>query len=120
MKEQRKWKLSDLRTGLKNAFGAIIRGNLLLRLNVGRYFLHIAYTFLLLWIIIFQSLVTENALDKVEKNKLTLRDMQIVLSDKTFEEAMSSRREAVQAKLREMGSPLQEPSNPAIILKNGR
>ncbi len=120
MEEKRKWKVSDLGTGLKNGFGAIIRGNLLLRLNVGRYFLHIAYTFLLCWILIFESLMPENALDKVEKNKQTLQEMQIVLSDKTFEEAMSSRREAIQARLKEMGSSLQEPRNPAIILKNGR
>ena len=47
MEQKRKWKLSDLWELLKNGFSAIITGNLLLRLNAGRYFIHIAYTFLL-------------------------------------------------------------------------
>ena len=67
MEQKRKWKVSDIWEGLKNGFSAIITGNLLLRLNAGKYFIHIAYTFLLFWILIFESLMAENALSKVEK-----------------------------------------------------
>ena len=68
MEQKRKWKISDIWEILKNGFAAIVTGNLLLRLNAGRYFIHIAYTFLLFWILIFESLMAENALSKVERN----------------------------------------------------
>ncbi len=121
MEEKRKWKVSDISEILRNGFNAIIHGNLLLRLNVGKYFMHIAYTFLLFWILIFESLMAENALGKVERGKEKLHEMEIVLADKTFEAAMSSRRSAVIDKLHELGSRLEEPQAPAtVIKKNGR
>ncbi len=117
MEEKRKWKVSDLWVLLKNGLSAILTGNLLLRLNLGRYFMHIAYTFLLFWILIFESLVAENALSKVEKNKAKIREMEIVYSDKTFEVASMSRRSEVEKRLEAMGSALREPERNAIIVE---
>ena len=102
---------------LRNGFSAIITGNLLLRLNAGKYFIHIAYTFLLFWILIFESLMAENALSKVEKNKAKIREMEIVYADKTFEVASMSRRSAIQKRLEAMGSQVQEPRQQAIVIE---
>ena len=117
MEQKRKWKLSDLWELLRNGFSAIITGNLLLRLNAGKYFIHIAYTFLLFWILIFESLMEENALSKVEKNKAKIREMEIVYADKTFEVASMSRRSSVQKRLEAMGSQVQEPQRQARTLE---
>ena len=38
------WKLADVGAFFKNSFSAILKGEFLLRLNVGRYFIHIVYT----------------------------------------------------------------------------
>ena len=102
---------------IKNVFSAILKGNLLLRLNVGKYFIHILYVFFLAWMLILCNLLTENTLDKVEKNKAALHEKEIVLSDRTFELAAASRRSAVRQKLEEMGSNVQEPAVNATVLK---
>ena len=88
-----------------------------LRLNIGRYFLHIAFTFLLFWILIFESMIAENMLGKVEQGKAKLRELEIICADKTFEVASMSRRSEVQKRLEAMGSKVKEPEKPAIILE---
>ncbi len=117
MEEKRKWKLSDIWELLRNGISAIVTGNLLLRLNAGKYFVHIAYTFLLFWILIFESLVAENALSKVEKNKARIKEMEIIYADRTFEVASMSRRSEVQKRLAAMGSSVQEPDAQAITIE---
>ncbi len=114
---KRKWKISDLWTLLRNGVAAIFTGNLLLRINAGKYFIHIAYTFLLCWILIFQSLMAENVLNKVEKNKAKLNELEIIYADKTFEVASMSRRSAVAKRLKDLGSDVGEPTEQAIILE---
>lgn len=114
MEQKRKWKVSDLWELLRNGFSAIITGNLLLRLNAGRYFIHIAYTFFLFAVLIFESLVAENALSKVEKNKARIKEMEIVYSDKTFAVASMSRRSEVEKRLEAMRSKVKEPEKQAI------
>lgn len=113
----RKWKLSDVWTLLKNGFTAIIKGDFLLRINAGKYFIHIAFTFGLLWIVIFQSLMAETALRNVEKNKEKIRELEVIYADKTFEVASMSRRSSVQQRLQDMGSELREPEQQTIVLK---
>jgi len=112
----RKWKVSDIGTFLKNSFLAILQGRFLMRLRIDRYFVHIVYTFFLMAMLILISLGIESSLNKVEKNKQTIKELAIVYSDKTFEVADRSRRAAVEATLREMGSKVQEPVQPATVL----
>ena len=117
MEQKRKWKVSDIWEGLKNGFSALITGNLLLRLNAGKYFIHIAYTFLLFWILIFESLMAENALSKVENNNGKIKEMEIIYADKTFEVASMSRRSEVEKRLQAMGSKVKEPEKQAITIE---
>ena len=114
---KRKWKVSDLGTLLKNSFLAILQGRFLLRLKIDKYFAHIVYAFFLMAMLILISLGTESSLNKVEDNKKTIAEMEIIFSDKTFEVADRSRRSAVAEKLREMGSKVQEPLKSATVLK---
>ena len=115
--EKRKWKVSDIWTILKNGLGAIVKGDFLLRVNAGKYFIHIAYTFILLGIIILQSLMVETALGKVERNKETIHNLEIAQSDKTFELAAVSKRGSVRERLLDLGSKVTEPENSATELE---
>lgn len=117
MKEgKRKWKIADIGTFLKNSFVAILKGEFLLRLNVGRYFVHIAYTFFLFAMVIWVSLMIDNTLSKVEKNNKVIQELEIVNSQKTYELVSLSRRSSVNTLLQQMGSDVQEPQQPAVKL----
>lgn len=102
---------------IKNSIPAILKGEFLLRLNVGRYFIHILYAFLLLGVIIWVSLMTESSMAKVEKNKQTIKELEIINSARTYEVVSLSKRSSVQENLRLMGSGIQEPQKPATVLK---
>lgn len=113
----RKWKFSDIGTFLKNSFLAILQGRFLLRLKIDKYFVHIVYAFFLMAMLILISLGTESTLNKVEENKKTIAELEIIYSDKTFEVADRSRRAAVEETLKLMGSQVREPVQSATILK---
>ena len=110
------WKLADIGVFFKNSFVAILKGEFLLRLDVGRYFIHIVYTFFLFAMIIWISLMIEGTMNKVERNKAVLRELEIVHTQKTFEVVSLSKRSSVNELLQKMGSKVTEPQNPATIL----
>ena len=117
MKEVKKtWKLADIGTFLKNSFVAILKGEFLLRLNVGRYFIHIVYTFFLFAMVIWISLMIDNTLSKVEKNNKTIQELEIVHAQRTYEIVSLQRRSTVNVMLQQMGSKVQEPQQPAVQL----
>lgn len=101
---------------LKNSLVAIVKCEFLLRLNVGKYFIHIIYTFFLLGITIWISLKIDMTLTKVEQNKEILNEMEIAYSEKAFDVATLGRRSTVSRMLESMGSPVREPEKPAYII----
>jgi len=111
------WKIQDIGKWLNNSFRAILKGEFLLRLDVGRYFIHIVYTFFLFAMVIWISLMIESTMNKVERNKAILHELEIVNTQKTFEVVSLSRRSSVNAMLEQMGSKVTEPKNPATVLK---
>ena len=116
-KEHRKWKLADVGLWLKNAFLASIRGEFLLRLHVGKYFIHILYTFFLFWVSIWLSIKIEKTLTKVEENRKVLQDTEIYHAQKTVELASMGRMSKIEDMLREKGSALTIPQKPADKIK---
>lgn len=117
MEEGRKWKIQDLLILLKNSFLAICRGEFLLRLNIGRYFVHIVWTFLIIALFIWFNLSVDNTLAKVEKNKKELKELEIRNSSLEFKLKQMDRRSTVESMLKEMGSDLCESDKPVIELK---
>lgn len=113
MTELRKWKFSDIWMWLRNAALATVKGELLMRLQVSRYFIHIIYTFFLFWMSIWLSLNIEKTLTKVEDNRKALEDVEIYHAQKTVELAGLSRMSRVQRMLEESGSKLTMPEKPA-------
>ena len=114
---KKKFKFSDIGKFLKNSLLAILRGELLLRLNVNKYFPQIAYTFLLFALTILFSLMVDSTLGKVEQNKLTLQELERINSQRTFELITLNRRSTVSTLLEEKGSDVTEPVRPAKIIK---
>lgn len=108
---------ADLWSFTKNSFIAILKGQFLLRLNIGRYFIHIVYTFFLFALTIWLSLRIETSMAKVEKNKQILKELEILHSQKTFDVVSLSRRSEVSAMLKAAGSEVTEAEKPAIVLK---
>ena len=111
------WKISDIGLFFKNSITAVLMGEFLLRLNVGRYFIHIAYTFLLFGLVIWFSLMIETTMSKVEKNKAVLKELEIVHSQKVFELVNVSRRSSVEQMLGQLGSDVKEAEKPATVVK---
>ena len=110
------WKISDIGVLLKNSFTAIMKGEFLLRLNVGRYFIHIIYTFLLFALIIWVSLMVETTMAKVEAQKSQIRELKIINSQKVYELAECTRRSEVEKRLKSLGSEVGEREEKAIKL----
>ena len=111
------WKLSDIGVFCKNSFLAALKGEFLLRLNVGRYFIHIIYIFFLFVMVIWISLMIETSLAKMENNTAIIKELEIEYSQKIFEEAQASRRSQVEATLESMGSELKEAEKPASVIR---
>lgn len=110
-------RLAKVWTLLKNSLVAIVKGQFLLRLNVGRYFIHVIFTFFVLGAVIWASLQIDTTLAKVEKNKETLKEMEILYSEKAFDVATLGRRTTISEMLRTMGSSVTEPEKPAKTVK---
>lgn len=117
MNEESKWKVQDLGKVLRNSFSAILKGELLLRLNVGKYFIHIIYTFFLFGMVIWFNLGVDTTLSRVEKNKAELKELEILHSSKEFELRSLNRRSTIEEMLKEKGSKVQEPTEPVTVLK---
>lgn len=98
---------------IKNTFLAILKGELLLRMRLDKYFIHIAYTFLLVWLIILYSMMVQNTLAKVESNRSAVNDLKIFHAQKTVKLVSLGRLQTVEKLLKEQGSEITLPEKPA-------
>lgn len=102
-----------IRDSVRNSFISIVRGEFLLKIGCDKYFMHILYTFFLIWLMIWTSIKIENTLAKVEKNKVLLNDMKIYHAQKTVKMVSLNRITEVERLLRENGSEVTLPQRPA-------
>ena len=114
---EREWKLADIGRVFKNSFKAILKGQFLLRMNVGKYFVHIVFTFFLMPLVIWISLMIEGTMAKVEKNKKVIENLRIENAQKMYDAESLMRRSTVEANLGRMGSEGKEPEKRATVLK---
>ena len=117
MAEGQKWKIQDVGRLLKESVKAILHGQFLLRLNIGRYFIHIVWTFFLFGMLIWFSLGVDSTLAKVEKNQTAIKELEIEHANLEFELRTLNRRAALEEMLKESGSKVTEPQKPATVLK---
>ena len=97
---------------------AILKGELLLRMRLDKYFIHIAYTFFLIWLIIMSSMMVQNTLAQVEKNRAKVNDLKIFHAQKTVKLVGLGRLNTVEDLLREQGSEVGLPEKPAYRLED--
>lgn len=95
----------------------ISHGEFLLRLNIGRYFIHILYLIVVFTLTIWISLMIDTTMTEVEKNKAIIREQEIEMSVLEFKLAEMESRIVVEQKLDDMESKLKQPSKPAKRLK---
>ena len=112
-----KWKISDVLKTLKNAVVAIIQGEFLLRLNIGKYFAHILFTFAMMAVVIWLSLAMESTMAKEQKLKSDIEELEIINSQKIFETVTLEKRSEVRKNLARLGSNVTEPETNAIVLR---
>lgn len=113
----KEWKVADIGKFLKNSLIAILKGEFLLRINAGRYFVHILYTFFIFCLVIWVSLTIEATMSKVTKNQKELEELRIANTQKVYELISLSTRASVSGRLSVMGSELKEPETPAYNIK---
>jgi len=104
--------------GIKNVVMAILKGELLLRMRLDKYFIHIAYTFFLIWLIIMSSMMVQNTLAQVEKNRAKVNDLKIFHAQKTVKLVGLGRLNTVEDLLKEQGSEVGLPEKPADRLED--
>lgn len=106
-------KLGRFGKALLNSIVAIWRGEFLLRLRAGRFLAHILYTFLLIGVIIWVSLLIDTTMNTVETNYKRISELRMEQSILRFEMTRATSRTAVAHRLETMGSPLGEPEKNA-------
>ena len=105
------WK--KLRGGLKS----LRNGELLLRIGADKFYLHIMYLFLLMWLSIMLSLKVDKTLSRVGDNKAAIEELRIYHAQKEAQLVKLHSASTAERRLRELGSPVSIPKEPAIIIK---
>lgn len=115
--EKKNWKLKDFLKIVKKIFVAIFRGELLLRLDMGRFFAHILFLFFAMIMIIWGSLGIEATMSQVEKNRDRIEELRIIKSRNEFDIMSISRRSELARLLEEKGSKVTQREAPALNIK---
>lgn len=100
-----------------NTFRAIRSGELLLRLRADKFYMHIMYLFLLMWMTILLSLQVDKTLARVGDNKVALEKLRIHHAEKEAALVKLHSASAAQIRLKELGSEASLPSEPATVIK---
>lgn len=116
-RKQLRWNFADVARALKRGVMLILHGELIKKLQASLYFVHIFYTFFLFGIAIWFSIMVETTMSKVEHNRKVIDELEIVHSQKVFDVEALSRRSSVEARLKEMGSEVADPDNPAYTIR---
>ena len=109
--------LSALWEGFKNAFKALRNGEFLLRIRADKYYMHIMYLFLLMWVTILLSLQVDKTLSRVGDNKVALERLRIHHAEKEAALVKLHSASAAEIRLKELGSQARLPQEPATVVK---
>lgn len=111
MKAQQFW------GSVRNIFLAILRGELMMRLHLDRYFPHIIWTFFLIWMLIWTGYRAEGTMSRVETSKKELSDMKIYHAQKTVQLVSIGRISTLEQLLEDLGSDVKMPEQPATRIQ---
>ena len=109
--------MKDVGTAIRNTFKALRSGEFLLRIRADKYYMHIMYLFLLMWLTIMLSLRVDKTLAKVGENKVKIEELRIRKSEKDAEVVKLESASATQERLIKMGSKAAMPTEPATVIR---
>jgi len=102
---------------IRNTFKAIRNGEFLLRIRADKFYMHIMYLFLLMWMTILLSLQVDKTLTRVGDNKVKLEKLRIHHAEKEAALVKLHSASAAEIRLKELGSEAALPTEPATVIK---
>lgn len=109
--------LGNIWAAVRNTLKALRNGEFLLRIRADKYYMHIMYLFLLMWLTIMLGLRVDKTLAQAGENKAAIEELRIRHSEKEAELVKLESASATEARLRKMGSKLVMPAEPATVIK---
>jgi len=100
-----------------NFWRALAKGELLLSLGAHKYYMHVLYAFVLIWISILLSLKVDKTLTRVEENKVEVRTLEIAHAEKEAELVRLHSASTTAKRLKQLGSDVALPEQPAIKIE---
>lgn len=97
---------------------AVWKGELVLRLRADKLFVHILYLFTLAGLSIYISLMVDKTLAKVERNKETIKNLEVIHAQKTGELVKLHSISTTLKGLDRLGSKVGMPEKPAYTIKS--
>lgn len=104
-------------TSFRNTLRSLRNGEFLLRIRADKYYVHIMYLFLLMWVTILLSLQVDKTLTRVGDNENALKTLRIHHAEKEAALVKLKSASAAEIRLKELGSPATLPDEPATIIK---
>ena len=103
--------------GLRQGMKSLRNGEFLLRVGADKFYMHIMYLFLLMWLSIFLSLKVDKTLSRVGDNKTAIEELKIYHAQKEAQLVKLHSASSAERRLRQLGSPVTLPKEPATIVK---
>lgn len=101
----------------RNTLRALRNGEFLLRIRADKYYMHIMYLFLLMWLTIMLSLQVDKTLTQAGNNKAAIEELRTHHAEKEAALVKLRSASATEARLKRMGSQAALPKEPARVIK---
>ena len=102
---------------VRNLLKALRSGDLLLHVRADKYYIHVMYVFLLMWISIMLSLQVDKTLTKAGANKAAIEELRIHHTESEAALVKVKGASPTETRLKKMGSAVQMPTEPATVVK---
>lgn len=102
---------------VRNTLKALRNGEFLLRVRADKYYMHIMYLFLLMWITIMLSLQVDKTLTRAGANKAAIEELRVHHTESEAALVKLRSASATETRLQKMGSKTALPQKPATVVK---
>ena len=109
--------MSKVWQGFRKGMRSLRNGEFLLKIGADKYYIHIMYLFLLMWVSIMLSLKVDKTLARMGDNKAALEEIRINHAQKEAQLVKLHSASAAEKRLHELGSNVALPKEPATLIK---
>ncbi len=92
-------------------------GEFLLKIGADKFYVHVMYVFVLMWLSIMLSLKVDKTLSRVGDGQAALKEMRIVHAQKEAELVKLHSASSAEKRLKQLGSTLEMPQEPVNVIK---